>query len=270
MFRFHHITQISRELIRNPRKIALVLNQDDTDYAHYVKTTYGYPKGFPTVDLLDLFPYFSETVYPLSMLSDGSTPIDYALLKSFAKKFPHCQYLEIGTWRGESIANVAEIADFCYSISLSKEEMVKMGYRNSIIDNVNFFSKNLKNVEYIEADSTLYNFNLLNKKFDMIFIDGDHSKYAIESDTRNAFKLLKDENSIIVWHDYGFTPEHIKWETVAGILAGCPEEFRTNLYHVSNTLCAIFTREKYPEKFSKFPEIPNKVFEMTMKAKKIE
>ena len=127
-----------------------------------------------------------------------------------------------------------------------------------------FFSKDLTNVIHIETNSLTFNFDLLNKKFDLIFIDGDHSIKAVTSDTKNAFKLLKDENSIIVWHDYGYTPERIRYITLAGIMEGCPPQFRDNIYHISNTLCAIFTRGKYDIKKWIFPEIPNKVFKLNI------
>jgi predicted O-methyltransferase YrrM len=39
-------------------------------------------------------------------------------------------------------------------------------------------------------------------KFDAIFIDGDHSRAAVENDTALAESLI-NETGIIVWHDYG-------------------------------------------------------------------
>jgi hypothetical protein len=48
-----------------------------------------------------------------------------------------------------------------------------------------------------------YNFDPkpLAKKFDFIFIDGDHSYEGVENDTLKAFKLLKP-GGVIMWHDY--------------------------------------------------------------------
>lgn len=36
---------------------------------------------------------------------------------------------------------------------------------------------------------------------DFVFIDGDHSKLGVESDTKLAYRLIKNKG-IIVWHDY--------------------------------------------------------------------
>jgi hypothetical protein len=49
------------------------------------------------------------------------------------------------------------------------------------------------------------------------------------------------------------TPEDIRWDVLHGILEAVPEQFRKNLYRVSNTMCAIFTRENIKSNFSEFP-----------------
>lgn len=256
-----YISRIFKTLLANPRAIACVLKEDDVIKERVIKKIWD-EQGLPTLDILELIPNPVKTVYPLSFLSDGSTPMDYFLLNSLAKRYKNCKYLEIGTWRGESIANVARFAEECYSISLSKEDLIKRGFSERMTRTLNFFSEGLENVVHINADSLAFDFSSLNKKFDVIFIDGDHSEYAIKSDTRNAFELLIDENSVIVWHDYGYTPERIRWETLAGIMEGCPPQFRNNIYHVSNTLCAIFIRGQFNPKVCEFPEIPNKAFKV--------
>lgn len=262
-----------RELIKKcktmiiPPKTAGPVYSHGENFAGYIRDTYGFEKGLPVLPITTLFPDFSEVVCPLSMLSDGSSPMDIALLKGLAKKIPHCTYLEIGTWRGESIANVATVAEKCYSISLSAEEALTMGLEERDTEILDFFSKDLKNVLHIKANSLSYNFATLGTTFDLIFIDGDHSRHAVESDTKNAFKLLRDTHSMIVWHDYGRTPERIRWDVLAGILDGCPPEFRNNIYHVSNTLCAIFIPGNYPTKEFYFPALPENVFEVTIRLK---
>lgn len=258
---YGYISRIIKTLLTKPRAIACVLKDDDVIKERVIKN-YGYKQGLPTLDILELVSNPVKTVYPLSFLSDGSTPMDYFLLNSLAKRYKHCRYLEIGTWRGESIANVARFAEECYSVSLSKEDLIKRGFSEKMTRTMNFFSEGLENVVHINADSLTFDFSSLNKKFDMIFIDGDHSEYVIASDTKNAFELLRDENSVIIWHDYGYTPERIRWETLAGIMDGCPPEFRNNIYHVSNTLCAIFIRGQFNPKVCEFPEIPNKAFKL--------
>jgi glycosyltransferase involved in cell wall biosynthesis len=114
-----------------------------------------------------------------------------------------------------------------------------------------------------------------------VFVDGDHSREGVEIDTRNAFKLLRDDQSVIVWHDYGFTPERINWDVFAGILDGCPEERRGDLYQVSNTLCAVYLgRDKeLPSRYAagyELPartfagfQLPDKTFEVKLRARRV-
>lgn len=266
--KFRHICQIVQTLMINPQLIGCILKDEEVIRKRIIRK-YGCEQGLPTLDISELISNPLEIVYPVSFLSDGSTPMDYLLLNSLAKKYKHCRYLEIGTWRGESIANVAQFAEECYSISLSKEDLIKRGFSEKMVKSMRLFSENLKNVVHTGADSITFDFESLNKKFDIIFIDGDHSEDAIMSDTRNAFKLLKDENSVIIWHDYGYTPERIRWETLAGIMEGCPPHLRNNIYHVSNTLCAIFIRGKFNSEIRDFPEIPNKIFKLNISVEKI-
>ena len=87
-----------------------------------------------------------------------------------------------------------------------------------------FFSKDIPNITHLQADSQTFNFSSLQKKFDVIFLDGDHHTESIVKDTQNAFQLLKDDNSIIVWHDYGLGTETTRFNVLAGILDGCPPE----------------------------------------------
>lgn len=231
-----------------------------------VTKKHNLPRGLKTIDLLDIFPGFHETVYPYSGLEGSSTPLDMALLRGLAKMFPHCSYLEIGTWRGESVANVALLANDCTTVNLPDEEMRAMGMPEKYVGLHRFFSNKLHNVTHIQQNSSTFDFKTLNKKFDLIFVDGDHHYEQVKSDTQKVFELLRDENSIIVWHDYARNPGEVRFEVLAGILDGCPGQYRDNLYCVSNTLCAIFTRKNYPATFNEQHANPNKVFSITIKS----
>src|SRR5437867_1939759 len=92
-----------------------------------VLRNYGIRDGLPTIDVLDLVPDLEETIAPFSFLEGGSPAIDLAVLKALAKRYAECRYFEIGTWRGESVANVASVAKECISLSFSDQEMQQRG-----------------------------------------------------------------------------------------------------------------------------------------------
>ena len=132
------------------------------------------------------------------------------------------------------------------------------------------YSKGKQNVTTWHENSQTFDYGKLNgKKFDLIFVDGDHTYNGVVIDTKNVFSLLKNEESIIVWHDYGFSTEEVRHEVLAAILEGTPVQYRKNLYHISNTMCAIFTRGKYPTSELKPLAIPNKGFRVEVEAYKI-
>jgi hypothetical protein len=54
---------------------------------------------------------------------------------------------------------------------------------------------------------------------------------------------------------------------LAGILDGAPEHLKDNLYHVSNTMCAIYINKKLKTTAPDFPLKPTKVFKLSLKVK---
>ena len=271
-----HIRSIAHALARlvaHPRtSLSAVLDTTAPMTAAANKTAagMGFGNGFPDVTLLDLIPDFDEKVVPYSYLSDTSLAIDIALLKALIRQREDCSYLEIGTWRGESLANAASVAASCTSVSLSPEHLIERGYGEKFAQVQGFFTADLENVTRIGADSQTFDFDSLGRKFDVIFIDGDHVRESISRDTQNAFSLLRDERSVIVWHDYGWTTERIRWTSVAGILDGCPPQFRSNLYHVATTMCALFTQWDVPSVEATFPRMPDTVYEVSIQGKKVD
>lgn len=240
-------------IIKKPSLLNIILDSADVNKQEVINN-YNLPEGLKTVDIIDLLPNFNEFVDYYSSLDGGSTPIDLALLKGLAQRKNECKYFEIGTWRGESVANVASVAKECITLNLSDTEMLNMGLDKNYVNLHRFYSKDLKNVTHIQANSLTFDFSAFQQKIDLVFIDGDHHYESVKSDTQNAFKLLKDKSSIIVWHDYGNNPGDIRWDVLRGILEGTPEENRKNLYRVSNTLCAIYTslpvKSFYPTNFA--------------------
>jgi hypothetical protein len=239
-------------------------------YADDVVAKMGFENSLPSVDLLDLAPNLQEELTSMTFLDMTSRVIDMVFMKAMARRFNGlCDYLEIGSWRGESLINMASVCKSVVSVTLSREEMREMKMDARMIELEGFFLKPEMNIKRIGHNSMTFDFSSLNQKFDLIFVDGGHDFESVKSDTINAFKLLKDENSIIIWHDCGYSYEDKRNEVIAAILTGANAEQQKHIYRVSNTLCGIYINGKFETSFTGTITAPNKVFEVSIKGKKL-
>ena len=124
------------------------------------------------------------------------------------------------------------INDIANDNYLSINQMNKGAYYLSDLND-----KNKNRIELIFSDSTKYNFENLYNKIDFIFIDGGHTKEIINSDTKNAFRMLSD-NGIIVWHDFN-SKIH---SDVSEYLSVKSKEIK--IYHIENTMLAFYINNK--------------------------
>lgn len=262
------VIRIVKALLSNPRLLNQVIANDEY-WRSYVDKRYGENFSLPMVDINTLCPGMSEKLEHFAFLDGGSLPTDIALLKALCNKFEACNYFEIGTWRGESVVNVAPNAKHCFTLNLPKTALKALGASDHYIDLNGFFINNQNNITQLEGNSMNYDFEGLNQKFDLIFIDGDHHYDFVKNDTEKVFKHLVHEQSIIVWHDYAYTPERLRPEVMAAILDGTPAELRHHLYFVSNTMSAIFLSSPLETSTFVTPQKPNKVFEVTVEIKNI-
>lgn len=196
--------------------------------------------GLPLLQLAPLLPPAGETVRPFAFRDGGSLPTDLALLRALARQMPGCRYFEIGTWRGESAANVAEVATTVHTLNLSAVEIRALGLPERYIELHGFFSKPLPNVTHLHGNSATFDFAALGH-FDLIFIDGDHAYEAVRTDTRRVFEHLVGPETVVVWHDASRQPGEPRWEVLAGILDGLPTAAPGQLVQVENTLCALYS-----------------------------
>lgn len=264
MSKFTKLIKALQSILRQPSLLNKVLADEDVNKQQVIKK-YALDKGLPCINIRELLPGFEDTIEPYSFLDGTSLPTDIYLLKGLAKKFPDCCYLEIGTWRGESVSNVSTVAKECYTVNLPDDEMRKMGLSEKYISLHCFFSKHIPNVTHVRANSFDFDFNSLKKKFDLVFIDGYHHYNNVLNDTLKTFPLLKDKDSVMVWHDYGSTTEDIRWEVLLGILDAMPASERKYVYRVSNTLCAIYTRQQLKAVLPEIPSEPDKYFSIQIK-----
>jgi hypothetical protein len=269
MSKLAKLAKVIGTIADNPKSLAKVLlDPEEIKFRDQITRMYGLGKGLPTIDLLDVVPGLDETISSYCFMNGSSRTVDLALLKALVRKFPRCRYLEIGTLRGESIVNISEIVEECVSVSLSNEEMEQRGWSGNYLKNNGFFLSNIPNLKRIGHDSSTFDFSTIGK-FDVVFVDGDHSYEGVKADTRSAFSVLRNDNSIILWHDYGMEYEAPRWSVMAAILDGAPERERGRIYHISNSLCAMYVRATFATSFVVHPALPNKVFTVRVSAKKL-
>jgi predicted O-methyltransferase YrrM len=249
-------------LAKNPWKLNLILNQNE-EWEKYVMKKYQ-QISLPVIPFNSII-HDTITVEPYAFLDGGSLPTDLALLKQLATDINDCKYFEIGTWRGESVSNVAATSAICFTLNLPESELLKHLNDKNFIASQQYFSNNLKNVTHLRGDSRTFDFEGLGIKFDLIFIDGDHHYEAIVSDTQNVLRYLCHENSIIVWHDYTYNPELIRYETMASILDACPEDLHRRIFHVENTNCAVLIKKKIASHTFKKYALPDHYFSVKIK-----
>ena len=256
-------------LIKNPWLLNILLKEDEQWWKKLEKD-YQVQQPLPTISFQTLFPNFRETINCFSFLGGGSLPTDIALLMGLSKRFEKCKYFEIGTWRGESVYNVAGLAEECHTLNLSKEQILELGLSSKYADLHGLFSKKNPKINHHFGDSRYFDYEKLNQSFDLIFIDGDHTFDFVKNDTQKVFDHLIHEKSIVVWHDYAYNPEKSRPEVFAGILAGLPKDLPGNLYHVANTMCAIYLPEKLPSQQLVLPVKPTHVFQVEIKQREVD
>lgn len=219
-----------------------LLNHVIDDNEQWRKRVEAHYPGFSQFTVEELFDVIStdfNIVSPYSFLSGGSMPTDLLLLKGLAGKFEKCRYFEIGTWRGESVANVSAVADKCVTVDLPEDEKRQLGFNDKYIQEYARYSATLPNVNHLCSNTRNLDFSALGK-FDLIFIDGDHHYDSIFHDTRKVIANLLHDQSIVVWHDYMFHPEKVRYETLNAILDSMPAQKHTQIHYIQNTMCAVF------------------------------
>ena len=177
--------------------------------------------------------------------SGGSGVLDYAFLRAIMQYFNLKTYLEVGTYIGESISNVASIADKCFSITVPLDHPASMSSFCKQYGMVDFSNRLVcqSNIKQYFADSKEFDFRMIDEKIDVYFIDGDHSMEGIENDTRKVWKH-KGKDSFVVWHDVkkeGYQINEIAIEAIYNVLGN--EEMQ-KFYICDNCKCGIYVPDE--------------------------
>ena len=203
-----------------------------------------------TIDLgLFLKDYKEIKCKELTFMTGGSQVLDYAFLKALVEKYNIKNYLEIGTYIGESINILTDICEKLYSVTAPLESIYSMRTFCKELNLPNYSERlttNSKIMHYF-TDSKIFDFSQIEEEIDLYFIDGDHSYNGVYCDTKNIFNTKK-EDAIVVWHDFRGVGFRYRGETIAAVRAALGDKFK-NVYVTNCNLCGIYLPEKYVKDF---------------------
>lgn len=260
--KINKILSFIRIILKKPSLINVILDSPLVAEERFKKF---YPNftSLPQIDVEQLGEEIPKSINTF-ILDGGSLITDLQLLSTLASRQDVNSYLEIGTWRGESVYNVAKYVDDCTTINLSSAEMKVMGLSPEYAEQHGILSSKNPKILHIGANTKTFDFASLNKKYDLVFIDGEHSYEMVLNDTQKVFKHLLHDNSVVVWHDYAYSPQNMRYEVFQAILDGVGNENYAYLYHPKNTLCAVFTKKKLKSSAFDKMKFPEKIFTVSI------
>ncbi len=195
---------------------------------------YGHPRlCLPQFAVEMLFPGIETLPVQISLLPQGSwsAPLtDQVMLAKFARWIKPKHVLEVGSFRGYTARLLAEnTLDDCIIHALDIAPDHGQAYKGEPIA-----AKIKRHIGTLQATPSALPHG---QKFDFIFLDADHRRSAVESDTRNLFPLLS-EDGILFWHDYADWGWMSEWNGVPEYL--CELERMLPILSVPGTTLAVY------------------------------
>jgi len=241
-------TLVSDEIIL--REVTPLVEEYQADLAEAQKL-------IPTVNLNQVFPEIIEkdSIYLENFFGHwGCVSIEelckICLIVKFIKPK---RILEIGTYIGLTTLQMALNAPadcLTYTLDIPKENRVKIA--PSVIDELvaqsfkqefntmtgsYFKERHDVNIKQLWGDSATFDYSVLDRKADLIFIDAAHDYQSKKIDSENAFKLIAD-GGVIIWHNYADVLNAQTTKYLKDISANY------HLFHLRNTFLVVFWNKK--------------------------
>jgi len=153
------------------------------------------------------------------LLPEQNTPtlMDTAVLLALARLVRPQTIFEFGTYMGFQTLNLAANFPETRIYTLDLDEVSFQGLQQDVNDKpltqtylehrgkLAFLNTPYeKRITRLYGDSNKYDFSGLANQMDLIYIDGGHDPVTLDSDTKNAFKMISQGNAgCIAWHDHG-------------------------------------------------------------------
>ncbi|MGM0632193.1 MAG: class I SAM-dependent methyltransferase [Pseudomonadota bacterium] len=91
-------------------------------------------------------------------------------------------------------------------------------------------------IRQLYGDSGTFDFSPHEGRCGLVFVDGSHAADYVRSDSRAAFRLLR-EGGLVVWHDYGI------WQDVTTTLESLAEQDGLPIRYVRGTSLAVCRKQ---------------------------
>ena len=225
--------------LRDPRRLStLALESPDARAKSFEREARRLLGEIPRCVPFDaVFDPDGDVLPAFTFLDDTSTVLDLLLLRALVRRYAARTLLEVGTFRGESALAVASAGVDVVTLSLPDDDLLQQGAPRSWVDAHRTLSTGVPRIRHVFGDSATFDIGPYREWADILFIDGDHSRMAVESDTRRFWATRSQRAGAVVWHDAFSSPLVPRWEVLAGIAAGTPAAYRSQLVQISNTLC---------------------------------
>jgi predicted O-methyltransferase YrrM len=258
-------------LVRYRRHILGLVNEKNYEKKqNALLESYGIEK-LPSVKPAELFAVYPPSPDTMKITTDFSYGIspenDYYFLCRLASALNTKRYFEIGTWLGLSARNISDNLDdtaeiFSLDIPFDHPDMAIFNIPEHIFGH---YARGKKNVNFLKSDSREFDHRKYDETCELIFVDGNHSQECVENDTKIALALMKDDHSVIAWHDYYLLGELNK-NVLCGMLNAIPKDKHKHLYYLQQSNMAIYSPvfNFTPVVENKW-EIPEKSFSIEMK-----
>jgi predicted O-methyltransferase YrrM len=225
-------------MIQQRRTKIANLNLDKTKTIHI--------RPYQLLRIEDSFPDEIKFFMPQAQGQGSTSTLESVLLIKLMRVVDASYIFEFGTYKGlttrlllENLPEKNIATERIFTLDLPDIENVNFQGSDMEIakEALNFRrkylgSKNRHQVKQIFQDCLTFDAAAYLKKFQLIFVDGNHALEYVKSDTENAFRMLGDAPSCIAWHDYG-NPEFPELTAYINELA----ESKT-IYHIENTMLA--------------------------------
>lgn len=221
-------------------------------FINQICAEFGYVKKPPIsiVPTIELAAVVSEDI-PIQVREpiaiDGNISLaEIAVMSKLVKRYNPKRLFEIGTFDGRTTLNLAANASAdaeVYTLDLPKDKLSETDlpletgeekYIDKDASGVRFLGTDCQQkITQLYGDSSTFDFSPFYNTVDFLFIDGSHSYEYVLSDSKLALDLLRDEQGVILWHDYG----KLWWQgltTALNEMYSAGKEFK-NIQHIEGT-----------------------------------